>query len=357
MTAQPRGLTILQRLEILAPVRDELAIDDPRAIPVLFEPLRHRIHRLLGRPRSIPELAGELDLPADRLYYHVNRLVQHGLVRQSGTRARGRHTERIFERTSARVRFAGDVDLNGLNPLTAIAGELGPALASAEPGQAASVSYHRVRVDSARATELADRLRALIAEYDVPDPAPGEPAFGVLAVVAPMPEEPPAEPVLRDLRDDEVGFLQEMLYAALAWRPGVALPPIEWVLAHPQVSVFHEAWGRDGDVAIVAEEGGRPVGAVWYRLFSDDSHGEGFVDEATPELAIAVAGGSRGRGIGRRLMNAAHARARAAGIERLSLSVDDGNPARRLYESLGYAEHEPGDGLGRMILELRRSSD
>jgi GNAT superfamily N-acetyltransferase len=158
---------------------------------------------------------------------------------------------------------------------------------------------------------------------------------------------------IRDLRDDELGFLQEMLYAALDWRPDVELPPVEWVLEHPQVVVFHEEWGRPGDTALVAELDGEKVGLVWYRLFTEESHGEGFVDERTPELAIAVVDGFRGRGIGEALLEAAHERARRDGIARLSLSVDAENPARRLYARLGYADYEPEDGLGRMILVLR----
>lgn len=158
--------------------------------------------------------------------------------------------------------------------------------------------------------------------------------------------------VIRDLRKDEIAFLHEMLYAALAWRPDVELPPPDWVLAHPQVEPFHRDWGRPGDVALVADEGSRRVGLVWYRLFTEDDHGEGYVDEETPELAIAVVDGHRGRGIGRTLMLAAHERARACGIRRISLSVDADNPARRLYESLGYVENPPGDENGRMVLAL-----
>lgn len=157
---------------------------------------------------------------------------------------------------------------------------------------------------------------------------------------------------IRDLREDEVPFLEEMLYAALAWRVDVELPPPEWVLAHPQVVVFHEGWGRDGDVGLVAEVDGTPVGLAWYRFFTEAEHGEGFVDEATPEVAIAVVDGRRGRGIGRALMEAIHARARERGVTQLSLSVDADNPAKRLYLRLGYVDIEPGDEDGRMLLEL-----
>jgi ribosomal protein S18 acetylase RimI-like enzyme len=52
-------------------------------------------------------------------------------------------------------------------------------------------------------------------------------------------------------------------------------------------------------------------------------------------------------------MDAIHARACEQGVTRISLSVDRDNPARRLYERLGYVEYEPGDENGTMILGLK----
>jgi ribosomal protein S18 acetylase RimI-like enzyme len=85
----------------------------------------------------------------------------------------------------------------------------------------------------------------------------------------------------------------------------------------------------------VAEQHG-PVGAVWYRTYTEMSHGYGFVAEDVPELSIAVIATRRHEGIGRllliRLIEASEVQAYAA----LSLSVNHGNPARGLYESVGF---------------------
>jgi GNAT superfamily N-acetyltransferase len=159
---------------------------------------------------------------------------------------------------------------------------------------------------------------------------------------------------IRELTEADLPFLRQMLVAALLWSP--RRQRLRWlgrlVLRLEIVAIYHRRWGRVGDTGFVAEENGRRVGAVWYRFFTEEEHGDGYVDPETPELAVAVVEGSRGRGIGRRLMEAIHDRARREGVRRIALSVDAGNPARRLYAALGYRDYEPGDGKGRMVLDL-----
>lgn len=60
----------------------------------------------------------------------------------------------------------------------------------------------------------------------------------------------------------------------------------------------------------------------------------------------------RGTGLGTRLMRALADAARAAGFSSLSLSVDADNPARRLYERLGYREISVDSSGVRIVLDL-----
>jgi ribosomal protein S18 acetylase RimI-like enzyme len=144
-----------------------------------------------------------------------------------------------------------------------------------------------------------------------------------------------------------------MGYEAATWRPGVERRPLEEVLADPGFAVYLEGWPREGDAGVVAEdETGRPLGAAWYRRFSEDAHGYGFIDASIPELSIGVEADARGRGIGMALMEALIERARTAGVPALSLSVEEDNPALRLYERLGFVRVARNGNAWTMRLEL-----
>ena len=157
---------------------------------------------------------------------------------------------------------------------------------------------------------------------------------------------------IRDGGPDDLVAVQRTLYLALAWAPDPNMPPMDVVMDHPEVARYHVGWGRPGDAIVIAETSDQFIGAAFYRLFTADDHGHGFVNELTPELAIAVEESFRGGGVGRQLMEALAARARRGGMPALSLSVDRDNPARHLYSKLGYQTlTEDEEGL-RMLLRF-----
>lgn len=143
---------------------------------------------------------------------------------------------------------------------------------------------------------------------------------------------------VRPAAPSDLPFLRLMLYEAATWRDDEAatIAAVEDVLARPRVSAYVEGWPRPGEAGVIAVEQARPVGGAWYRFGTADAPGYGFVDYAVPELTVGVEGPARGRGIGTLLVRSLLERARAAGVGAVSLSVEEDNPAMRLYERLGF---------------------
>jgi GNAT superfamily N-acetyltransferase len=149
--------------------------------------------------------------------------------------------------------------------------------------------------------------------------------------------------VADDIRLREAGpadgdALAVALVEAVDWR-GLGDLDLDGVLAVPALAHYLTGWPRPGDfgTVAVAVAGEDVVGAAWARLFPDDDPGYGFVAADVPELTLAVRAAHRGRGLGGVLLDAVLAQARERGHRAVSLSVEDGNGARRLYERAGFA--------------------
>lgn len=144
----------------------------------------------------------------------------------------------------------------------------------------------------------------------------------------------------------DLPFLRDMLRHAYYWRAAEA------VAADDLLARYVTGWGRRGDAAVIALEESWPIGAAWYRLFSRDNPGFGFVDEETPELTIAVVPSRRGRGHGKELLAALVDRARADGYRAVSLSVERDSPPVALYQRFGFATVAEAGGALTMRAEL-----
>jgi ribosomal protein S18 acetylase RimI-like enzyme len=145
--------------------------------------------------------------------------------------------------------------------------------------------------------------------------------------------------VIRRGGRQDVRFLRDMLHHAYYWRernPGDGPGP---------AARYVKGWGRPGDTVLIAVDDAFPVGAAWYRLFRKDQPGYGFVDEQTPELAIAVVPSRRGRGIGDALLKELYRRAKEDGYKAVSLSAErDNEPLVSYYEKKHGFERVREDG-------------
>lgn len=154
---------------------------------------------------------------------------------------------------------------------------------------------------------------------------------------------------------DDLPFLAVMLGEAAVWRPDKPTPSAEEVMADPRYAMYLAGWPRRGDLGIVAEHDGA-LGAAWYRTYTEASHGYGFLGEEIPELSIAVVASRRHEGIGRRLLVALVDASVAEGFEAISLSVAEDNPARALYESVGFVPVERQGHSWTMVRPATRST-
>ena len=143
----------------------------------------------------------------------------------------------------------------------------------------------------------------------------------------------------RPATSEDFSFLATMLGEAAVWRPDKPTPTADQVLADPRYAMYLAGWPREGDYGLVAEQHGA-LGAAWYRTYTEVSHGYGFISEDVPELSIAVVVSRRHEGIGRRLLVDLIEASIAQGYPALSLSVNGENPARGLYESVGFVRVE-----------------
>ena len=137
--------------------------------------------------------------------------------------------------------------------------------------------------------------------------------------------------VIRPAVGDDLEVLWDFL-AIAAYEPDA-----QAAKAVPRVAKYLIGWQRPGDFGFIAEQNGEIIGAAWARRISAEEFRVPFGDDETPKVSIGVKPEARGQGVGEQLMHTLIGEAGRRGLG-LCLSVRSENPARRLYERLGFRD-------------------
>jgi GNAT superfamily N-acetyltransferase len=163
---------------------------------------------------------------------------------------------------------------------------------------------------------------------------------------------------IRSLQSDDEPFVWDMAWEYVAMNAEMRARGRDAFMAQPQVRRYHVGLGRPGDTGVVAvTEDGHRLGVAWYRLFSAEEPGWGFIAADIPELAIFVVAEARGRGVGSALLDALLALAWEQSHRALSLSVNRHNPARRLYERKGFRDAGISDASAASVIMIARPGE
>jgi hypothetical protein len=191
---------------------DVQVIDDPAVAVAALDPVRARLLAELGEPASAAMLAGRLELPRQKINYHLRTLADHALVQPTSTRNWGGITERLFVASAASyVVSPAAFGAVGVDPrrstdrLSAryaialgarLVRELGQLLARAESAGRrvptlsidTEITFASAATRAAFAEDLADAVHELAARYHDENNARGR-RHRLIVAVHPVPKE------------------------------------------------------------------------------------------------------------------------------------------------------------------------
>ena len=137
---------------------------------------------------------------------------------------------------------------------------------------------------------------------------------------------------IRQIKENEYGFLEDFLYEAI-FIPNGVLPPPREIIYNPELQIYISDFGkRSGDMGLVAEANNKIVGAVWTRIMNDYGH----IDDETPSFAVSLYKEYRNHGIGTALMKEMLSELAKTGYKQASLAVQKENYAVKMYLDIGF---------------------
>lgn len=158
---------------------------------------------------------------------------------------------------------------------------------------------------------------------------------------------------LRLSQPDDLPFMRDILYEAVFWRNVDKRPSLEETLSLPEVAKALADWGgRDGDTALIATLNGTPVGAAWYRYWTEEDEMRGYMADNVPVIVIGIHEEFRGKGIGTKLLSGLVEQAKKEGVPRVSLMVAKDNYALKLYQQQGFEFYSETEDSITMIRKI-----
>jgi ribosomal protein S18 acetylase RimI-like enzyme len=114
---------------------------------------------------------------------------------------------------------------------------------------------------------------------------------------------------------------------------------VAFVKQHPIVSRYVQNFGGESDCGFFVcsdQNSDEPIGAIWARILPEEAAGYGFIDENTPEIAVAVRPEFHNQGVGKLLLRHFIEAMRRRFVA-VSLNVRDDNLAAiALYGGAGF---------------------
>lgn len=137
------------------------------------------------------------------------------------------------------------------------------------------------------------------------------------------------------LRSSEQKILTDMLHYAMR------LDDVNKSLCDlPKLAIYSEFYGYTSkDLGLYALVNNQLAGAVWIRRLNAEHSANGYIDDDTPILNIAVLPVYRGQGIGSHMIEQLFIEASAL-YDSISVSVVHDSPAVRFYERHGFVYND-----------------
>ncbi len=191
-------------------IQEAFIIQNLDALKVIADPTRLQIVRNLDKPRTVKELAGRLEIPATKLYYHVNQLEKHHIIQVVDRRIVSGIIEKHYQVTARRYHVsesllqgsdASDEQVEAL--LSAIfdtakeevkqsvlAGLLQLPKPEKEPGRDGLIWRASMRLMPEKFAELNGRLQSVLDEFEAAahaaDKAGDTQDYGLMAASYPI---------------------------------------------------------------------------------------------------------------------------------------------------------------------------